>query len=239
MKNFTLSTLIFLASIFGVCQTINAQEIILEQDGSQDEFVPGNWSVQGGGFANTDQVNVTNGGSGSLVVSNANAYTDISVEMNFSQTGTISFDLRLFEGGSEAAVETGVISDNTGTVNTVIVNFENTTPITLDALDFSNPNMTVGITYLKITGTEDATSSITEEEENNLIKVASNGKTIFVNTDIEGDFELFNLNGKKEFSSKLKSGENQITQNNLEGIYFVRLKNNVGEIVKQTKVVLL
>jgi hypothetical protein len=189
MKLFTFSIGALLTLFFGITNPLNAQSIILEQDGAQNEFVPGDWTISGGGFADTDQVNITNGGSGNALISNFDAYTDISVEIHFSQTATISFDLALLEGGSVAQAENGNISDVTGAVNTAIVNFNNTTPIYLDEIDISNVNMTVGITYLKITGTLDGTSSLVTENQNHF-QIGASNKTIFIDSELDGSVEV-------------------------------------------------
>lgn len=237
MKLFTLSIGTLLAIFIGMANSLNAQSIILEQDGAQNEFIPTDWSIQGGGFANPDQVNITNGGSGTLILSNSNAYTDISVEVHFSQTGTVSYDLRLFAGGNEAASELGNISDNTGTVNTSIVSFNNTSPIYLNAIDFSNFNMTVGIIYIKITGTLDPTSSLLTENQN-YFQIGASNKTIFIDSELDGSVEIYNLNGQKAFSSEITKGKTTLYQNNLEGLHFVVLRNKSGEVLRRQKVVL-
>jgi hypothetical protein len=238
MKQFLLSIGALSTLIFGLTFSSSAQTIILEQEGSQNEFVPSDWVVSGGGFANPDQVNITNGGAGNLDISNFDAYTDISVEIHFSQTGTISFDLALLEPGGLAQSETGNISDATGAVNTAIVNFNNATPIYLDKIDFTNANMTVGITYLKITGTLDPSSSLATENQNQF-QIGAVNKTIFIQSEQKGNIEIYNLNGQKEFSSVISKGKTELNQSNLEGIHIVVLRNKAGEILIRQKVVLI
>jgi len=238
MKHFTLSIAASLTLFIGATNLLNAQTIILEQEGAQNEFVPTDWTISGGGFANPDQVNITNGGSGNLALSNTNAYTDISVEIHFSQTGTISFDLALLEGGSVAQSETGNISDNTGAVNTAIVSFNNSTAINLNEIDISNVNMTVGITYLKITGTLDGTSSLITESQNHF-QISALNKTIFIDSELEGSVEVYNLNGQKQFSSEISKGQTKLNQHQLEGIHIVVLRNTAGEILARKKVAIL
>lgn len=238
MKQFLLSIGTLLTLFIGSSNSATAQTIILEQEGSQNEFVIADWTISGGGFATTSQVNITNGGSGNLALSNTNAYTDISVEIHFSQTATISFDLALLEGGSVAQSETGNISDNTGAVNTAVVNFNNSTAINLNEIDISNTNMTVGIIYLKITGTLDGTSSLITENQNHFTIAASN-KTILIDSEQEGNIEIYNLNGQKEFSSVISKGKTELNQSNLEGIHIVVLRNKAGEVLRRKKVVLI
>jgi hypothetical protein len=238
MKYFKLSIAALLTLFIGVANSLHAQTIILEQDGAQNEFVPGDWTISGGGFANPDQVNITNGGSGNLAISNSNTYTDISVEIHFSQAVTISFDLALLEGGSVAQAENGNVSDATGAVNTAIVNFNNSTPINLNEIDFSNPNMTIGITYLKITGTLDGTSSLVTENQNHF-QIGASNKTIFIKSELDGNIEIYDINGRKEFSSDITKGKTELNQNNLEGLHFVVLKNKAGEILRRQKVILI
>lgn len=235
MKKFTLSSGLLLTLFFGITNFSSSQTIILEQDGDQNEFVPADWTVQGGGFPNADQINITSGGSGQLALSNTDGYTNITVEVHFSQPNTINYDLRLFAGGSEADAELGNISDNTGADNISIVNFNNASPIVLDAIDFSNANLTVGITYLKITGTLDGTSSLDADDLGKFTISVDNG-VLIVDSDVEGMVKIFNLNGQEVKSADLYEGENSIVPDRSEGIHVVLIYNRSGKILARKKV---
>ncbi len=226
---------LLLTLFFGITSLSSAQTIILEQDGSQNEFVPADWNVQGGGFPNTDQVNITSGGSGGLSITNTDGYTNIVVELHFSQPNTINYDLRLFEGGSEADSELGNISDNTGGDNVSIVSFNNASPIVLDAIDFSNANLTVGITYLKITGTLDGTSSAAQDQLNDFTISVQNDQ-LLIDSREAGKVKIFNINGQKVNSTELNEGETKISHDGFEGIHFVVLYNGAGEVIARKKV---
>jgi hypothetical protein len=211
------------------------QTTILEQDGDQNEFIPSDWTVQGGGFANTDQVNIMSGGSGRLDFSNSDSYTDITVEIHFSQQNTINYDLRIFSGTTEEAAELGNISDNTGADNVSIVNFNNTSPIAIDAIDLSNANLTVGVTYVRITGTLDGTSNVNTEQISSFQLSFEDNKTIIVDSEVKGEVEVYNINGQFVNTNKIEKGATEINYNNLRGIHLMIFRDAFGNILERRK----
>lgn len=232
MNYLTLTT----GLILSVFTFAYGQTTILEQDGDQNELVPSEWTVQGGGFANTDQVNITSGGSGRLDFSNSDSYTDITVEVHFSQQNTINYDLRIFSGTTEEGVELANISDNTGADNVSIVNFNNTTPIVIDAIDLSNANLTIGVTYIRITGTTSGTASLNSEQVNLFEMNFKDDNILAIDSEVKGEVDVYNISGQLVNTSEIEKGRTEINYNNLSGIHFIVFHDAFGNILERRKI---
>lgn len=234
MKHFTFFKACFLlASIFISFNFIFAQTVILEQDGAANEFVVADWTIDAPAFATTSKVNISSGKQGTLSLSNANSYKNITVELHFSQPNAISFDINLGDGASGNLSKTGVISDATSTPNKAVVNFNNTTGFQLKSLKISNPSMGVGIIYLKITGT--GSSASIDEQNKILFKVAVLPNHFKVNVEKETQLFVYNASGQLLDSFQLHVGEN-ILPNALKGILFLTLRDKNGAIISRKKV---
>lgn len=220
-----LSTLFSLGAVTG-------QTTILEQDGANNEFVVADWTLTNS-FANPDKVNITSGNDGTLSISNTSAYTNIKVELHFSQPNSISFNIDISGPNGNEAMNS-IISDATGTPNKAVVSFNNATGLVLDEMKISNPSMTMGIIYLKITGELDGTNAIAKEDFD-LFMVKVNPESLLIHTETEGQLSIYNDAGQLTSSHQIFKGENTIA-NASKGISFLVFTNTNKEVLSRKKI---
>jgi len=233
MKNFTLSLAAALLAVF--FSFSYAQTTILEQDGASNEFVIAEWVIDGPCFANTNQVNVCNAKSGTLSITNSTSYTNIKVELHFSQTNAISFNLDLMDASTGVLTKTGVISDNTGTPNKAVISYNNATAFLLKKMKFYSPSMNSGITYLKITGTASGSTVSIEENVADNIGVVVQPSHLLINVPADYQLKLYSGSGQILGNYSLKSGENTI-ENAYSGLLFLVVSDQNNTIIARKKV---
>jgi|SRR5690554_813213 len=231
MKHILLNIAVISISAFISMGAAKAQTVILEQDGANDEFVEADWELTSS-FGSPSQINITNGNDGTLTIANSAAYKNIKVEIHLSQANAISFDLEI--EGPIASQSSSVTSDATGSPNKAIVSFNNTTAIALNKLRISNPTMTMGLIYLKITGVLDGTSSVMNEDLNTF-DVTVNQESLILNAEAEGTLNIFNNVGQLQSTHTINKGENVIL-NSTKGLSFLVLTNSESNLVSRKKI---
>jgi hypothetical protein len=232
MKHILQNIAVFSISVFISLGAVKAQTTILERDGANNEFVVADWTLTSS-FANPNQVNITSGNDGTLAIANTSAYTDIQVEIHFSQSQTISFDLEL-KAPAINLTQIGVISDNSGAVNKAIVSFSNSLGLPLNEMIISNPNMTVGIIYLKITGVLDGSSSVMNEDIDSF-DVTVNQESLILNSETEGTLNIFNNVGQLQSTHTISKGQNTV-MNSTKGLSFLVLTNSRNGLISRKKI---
>ncbi|WP_417265658.1 hypothetical protein [Brumimicrobium sp.] len=222
-----LSTLFSLGAVTG-------QTTILEQDGANNEFVVEDWTTNDPfSIVGTDKVNIQTNDEGILSISNTSAYTNIKVELHFSQPNSISFNMDISGPNGNEAMNS-IISDATGTPNKAVVSFNNETGLVLDEMKISNPSMTMGIIYLKITGELDGTNAIATEDFD-LFMVKVNPESLLIHTETEGQLSIYNDAGQLTSSHQISKGENTIA-NASKGISFLVFTNANKEVLSRKKI---
>lgn len=216
-------------------------EVILEQNGANDDFDHTEWTIGGGGFANSDRVNIQKNHPGTYAFSNQNGnkFAQLKVTMKFSQSTTHALDVTVVPTSGANLTVSG-ISDATGGENVLEINFANTDFIELDELIIATTSQEfVGITYLKIEGVphEDNNSSGLESESLiswNAIALQNNLK---IDSPVDGTIEVYSISGKLISTHKISEGENNIIHN-AKGITLLVLKNANKEALGSKKIVL-
>lgn len=233
MKHILLNIAVISISAFISMGAAKAQTTILEQDGANDEFVVAEWTTSDPfSLVGTDKVNIQTNDQGILSISNSLAYKNIKVELHFSQTNTISFDLKI--EGASANQTSSVTSDATGSPNKAVVSFNNTTAIALNKMTISNTSMTMGLIYLKITGVLDGTSSVMNENLNTF-DVTVNQESLILNSEAEGTLNIYNNVGQLQSTHTISQGENTV-MNSSKGLSFLVFTNSDNGMVSRKKI---
>lgn len=216
-------------------------EVILEQNGANDDFDHTEWTIGGGGFANVDRVNIQKDfpGTYNFPNQNGNQYSHLKMTMKFFQSTTHALDIE-FVGTDGSVLSISGISNATGSENILELSFNNANFIELKELIIATTSQEfVGITYLKIEGVphEDNNSSGLESESLiswNAIALQNNLK---IDSPVDGTIEVYSISGKLISTHKISEGENNIIHN-AKGITLLVLKNANKEALGSKKIVL-
>lgn len=233
MKHFTLTTALLLFFVTFISKPASAQDVILEQDGANNEFVVADWTIDAPAFATMSKVNIEGGKQGRLQINNTIYFKNITVELHFSQPNSIAFDVILKDSTTGVLTKTGVISDATSTPNKAVINFNNATALQLKSMQISNPTITAGIIYLKITG-EATTTAIKEQQQVKFEVIAQPNQ---INIAVENNYQLnlYNVAGQLQGKYQLHKGKNSIS-NSTKGILFLILSDSNGIVVSRDKI---
>lgn len=234
LKISTLSTALLL-SLGGM----NAQTVILEQNGATNDFVASQWSdMCTFCIPNTTEISIQKQESGTLNLNNvSNKYKNIEIELRFDHplnNFAFTFDLAIKDPGNELK-ETNQFGDATGAVKPYaykIVKFNNSTPYRIKKMIFSNPSKTLKINYIKITG-EELASIDTEDLNSFNVNVLS--ESIMIDSKMDGTLQVFNALGQVEGTFDITKGENTIS-NSTQGLMFLVLSDTESKMVSRKKV---
>lgn len=238
MKNFTFSLKVLLVGMF-FTGAVTAQTTIVEMDGSNNEFDPNDWLITADlGFSNQTEIVIQSGESGTLSLSNTSYYSDIQVEVRFSQGGAIPITFEsVMTDGTTPVNGPGTITTDANTPKVGTYSFGNASGYAISSLTISNLSMNGTIVYLKISGTlESGGSSEIPEEVANGVFVYSGEQMVTVESNIDGKMELYTLSGKRILSENIQKGRNDINVNE-NGMYLVTITNRNNNVIKRSKVV--
>ena len=232
----------FLCTVAAVSMSLAsvAQTTIVEQDGSQNEFDPNDWTITNDmGFSTSSGISIGSGETGTLAISNVTPYTQISIEVWLSQGGTTAytFDASISDG-STTLDNSSTIYTNTNTPKVATYNYNNASPLAISSFVFENlhASQSVTISYLRIYGTPAGGASVEENQKLSNISTAKNA--IVVETTFNGKIEVYSITGQQVAQHSVQSGINYYNESHEQGIYFVKLTDADGKVLKTEKIYL-
>lgn len=233
-----LRQLLSLATALVVTFTLSAQTTIVEFDGSNNEFVPGDWTITNDpGFSTSSSIVIQSGESGTLSISNTTAYTNISVEIHFSQAGTtpITFNSSVTDGSS-TETNGSLIYTDANTPKVATYSFNNSTALGLNSFTVSDLSMNGTIVYFKMTGTPQQASSIAEDVKKKFT-MSNLAQGYRINTSFNGSVDFYSMTGQVVKTINFNAGTSTIQPNLVGGVYIAAIKNTDGKIEKSIKII--
>lgn len=237
MKQILLKTSLFSIALFASISAAKAQDIIIEQDGANEEFVISQWDFSSAfSFASKEKITIEENESGTLTIDNSsNEYKSIEVELRFNfplNNSTATFDLAIKEPGDVLKETTNYIDATTGNEYAyTIVKYQNSTGFKINEMVLSNPSKSLNINYIKISG--EKTSGLSTEELN-AFDMAISSENIMIDSKMDGTLNIYNTLGETINTYSIKKGENKIS-NATQGLMFLVLSNTDGEVVTRKK----
>lgn len=235
-----LKNYFFTALTTCIVGTSIAQTTIVERDGSQGEFDPNDWTITNDPqFSTSAYISIPSGETGTLAISNVTSYTQISLEIWLDQGGTVAytFNTSISDGTNTLSNTGGPVYTSTGSPKEATYNFNNSSPLAVSSFVFENlhASNTVKISYLRLYGTPAGGSSSVQENET-VAKVSTVQNMIAVEASFNGQVEVFNIAGQQLKKLQVQPGVNYYNESMEAGIYFVKLADSEGKVVKTEKI---